>query len=295
LRSYAIIADSVKLKSHVYSICGAKGFRNMNDTAALNITARYIITELKKLPNVRVGKQTYDVGGKTSGHIIGSLGPQGAPHIIIGAHYDVCDEQAGADDNASGVAGLLELARLLSEQDTSRWKYCIDLVAYTLEEPPTFRTPAMGSAVHARSLYENKVDVAGMISIEMIGYYSSERHSQRYPVGFLKLFYGSRGNFITVVKKMHGGRFVRRFTRGFRHGGNIITKVFAAPKWVPGIDFSDHLNYWAYDWDALMITDTSFYRNIRYHEKTDLPETLDYGKMSFVVSNIFKSISGMAK
>ncbi len=294
-RCEGIMADSILLKEHVYKITGDKGFRNIDDTAALNRTSNYIINELVKLHVPAVHLQPYEVNGKTYQNIVTSFGPEHAPRIIIGAHYDVCDNQPGADDNASGVAALLELARLLSHEKTDQWKYRIDLVAYTLEEPPSFRTKNMGSAVHAKETFDNYLHVAGMISIEMIGFYKAEKHTQHYPLGFLKWFYGSRGNYITVVKKLKSGRFTRQFTRRFRHGDNMITKVFSGPQWIPGMDFSDHLNYWAYGWDALMITDTSFYRNSNYHEKTDRPETLDYSRMCYVVTNMFNAISGMAQ
>ncbi len=287
-------ADSVLLKKYVYSITGGSSFRNIDDTATLNRTSTYIRNELSKYAQ-NVQTQTYYVKGKEYRNIIASYGPENAPRIIIGAHYDVCDDQAGADDNASGVAGLLELARLLSKEDARQWQYRIDLVAYTLEEPPSFKTANMGSTVHAKYLADAHIPVKGMISIEMIGYYKDARHTQQYPLGFFKWFYGTRGNYITVVKKLHAGKFVRQFTRGFKHGDNIITKVFAAPAWVPGVDWSDHLSYWAYGWQALMITDTSFFRNANYHQKTDTPDTLDYARMSFVVTNLFNSLSKMAK
>ncbi len=287
------VADSAILKTHVYQITGSKGYRNFYDTNALNITASYIFNELERATGQTIARQSYTVKGKTYSNIIASFGPADAPRIIIGAHYDVCDNQKGADDNASGIAALLELARLLSLEPTTNWKYRIDLVAYTLEEPPSFRTQNMGSAVHAKALSDNNVNVAGMISIEMIGFYKDARHTQHYPVGFLKWFYGSRGNFITVARKLKGGKFTRRFTHRFKHGGNIVTKVFKAPKWLPGIDFSDHLNYWAYGWDALMIIDTAFYRNANYHEATDTPDTLDYARMSYIVTNLYNAISSM--
>ena len=287
-------ADSVLLKNHVYTITGTRSYRNIDDTATLNKTRSYIQQQLGKYAK-EATLQTYTVNGKQYSNVIASYGPENAPRIIIGAHYDVCDEQAGADDNASGVAGLLELARLLSKEDASAWKYRIDLVAYTLEEPPSFKTSNMGSTVHAQYLADNHIPVLGMISLEMIGFYKDAKHTQQYPLGFFKWFYGSRGNYITVVKKLHAGKFCRRFTRGFKHGDNIITKVFSAPKWVPGVDWSDHLSYWAKGWQALMITDTSFFRNANYHQKTDTPETLDYSRMSFVVTNLFNTLSKMAK
>lgn len=294
LSSYAGGADPVLLRTHVNTMCNTRGWRNIEDTATLNRSRRYIQAQLGAYcTNVQL--QTYTVAGKQYSNVIASYGPADAPRIIIGAHYDVCEQQAGADDNASGVAGLLELARLLQKEDAGNWKYRIDLVAYTLEEPPSFKTENMGSTVHARMLCESKIKVAGMISLEMIGFYRDAKHTQRYPLGMFKWFYGSRGNYITVVKKLHGGGFVRRFTRSFRHGDDIITKVFAAPKWVPGVDWSDHLSYWAYGWPALMITDTSFFRNANYHQPTDTPDTLDYKRMGFVVDDVLRALQRMAK
>ena len=294
-----ICADSILLRAHVYKITGSKGYRNIDDTFTLNKAASYIQSELAGNCN-NVHLQTYHIAGNDGGiksyhNVIASFGPENAPRIIIGAHYDVCDQQAGADDNASGVAGLLELSRLFSKGDHQHWKYRVDLVAYTLEEPPSFKTQNMGSAIHAKYLADSNISVKGMISIEMIGYYKDAKHSQHYPLGFFKWFYGSRGNYITVVKKMHASKFCHQFTKSFKHGDNIITKVFSSPKWVTGVDWSDHLSYWAKGWAALMITDTSFFRNANYHQPTDTPDTLDYQRMSFVVTNLFLTISKMAK
>ena len=180
--------------------------------------------------------------------------------MVVGAHYDVCGNQPGADDNASGVAGLLELARMLSD---CQLKYRIDLVAFALEEPPYFRSPSMGSYIHAKSLADNQIRVKGMISLEMIGYFTEKKRTQEYPVGILKLFYGNRGNYITVVRKFSDGKFSRRFTRSFRDA-KLPVKSFQGPRFLPGIDYSDHLNYWNHGFSAVMITDTSFYRNKNY-------------------------------
>lgn len=177
-------ADSAILRKHVYTMCGTPAFRNIDDTATLNRTCRYIQQELGKYAG-KTELQAYTVNGKEYYNVIASYGPADAPRIIVGAHYDVCDAQAGADDNASGVAGLLELARLIAKEDTKNWKYRIDLVAFTLEEPFSFKTGNMGSTVHARWLAENNVQVAGMISLEMIGYYKDAKHTQQYPLGIL--------------------------------------------------------------------------------------------------------------
>lgn len=283
-------ADSVLLKKHVLALTGLPGHRNFADTAGLNKAAQYIYDNLKQYSD-SVAVQTYEVKDKKYHNIILSFGPANAPRIVVGAHYDVCGDRPGADDNASGVAGLLELARLLNKADTRNWKHRIDLVAYTLEEPPVFRTKGMGSAVHAAYLKENHIPVKGMVCLEMIGYYRDGRNTQHFPAGIFKLFYGSRGNFITVVRKLKGGPFTRKFTRKFKHTHGLRTKVFKGPVWIEGIDFSDHLNYWAGGWEALMLTDTSFYRNDNYHEMSDTPDTLDYVRMASVVDKLYKALN----
>jgi len=285
-------ADVASLKNHVLALTSVPGHRNFTDTAGLNKAAQYIYDNLKQYSD-SVAVQTYVVKDRKYHNLILSFGPVTAPRIIVGAHYDVCGDRPGADDNASGVAGLLELARLLSKADMKNWKHRIDLVAYTLEEPPVFNTKGMGSAVHAAYLKENHIPVKGMVCLEMIGYYRHERHTQHYPVGILKLVYGTRGNFITVVRKLSGGPFTRKFTRCFKHGHGVRTKVFKAPVWVEGIDFSDHANYWAEGWEALMLTDTAFYRNGNYHEATDTPDTLDYTRMAAVVDKLYKALTSM--
>ncbi len=287
----AVSVDSAALHAHVLALAGMPGHtRNGADTASLNKAATYIYEQLRRHKD-SVEVLSYSLHDSLNYvNLIASYGPKDAPRIIVGAHYDVCGDQEGADDNASGVAGLLELERLLSGTDTKEWKYRIDLVAYTLEEPPYFRTRAMGSAVHAAYIAANKIPLRGMVSLEMIGYFRDGKHTQHYPAGLLKLFYSSRGNYITVVHKLHKGAFVRSFQKGFKRQRLVRTKKFGAPRILPGIDFSDHLNYWDRGWPALMITDTSFFRNANYHTKGDTPDTLDYGRMAAVVEQTFKAL-----
>ncbi len=279
-------ADSVILKKHVHSISNSKLFRSESNLIELNRVANYIFDEMK-LYSDSVSWQKYTVAQNEYKNIICSFGTENTERIIIGAHYDVCENQAGADDNASGIAGLLELCRLLKNQ---KLKYRIDLVAYTLEEPPFFRTTKMGSYVHAKYLFDNKIPVKGMICLEMIGYFDERKRTQDYPLGILKLIYGNRGNYITVVQKFYNGKFGRKTKRLMKRANDIRTKSFKGPKSLPGIDFSDHLNYWKFGYRAVMITNTAFYRNKNYHEKTDLPETLNYKKMAFVVDEVFETI-----
>lgn len=251
--------------------------------------ADYIKNDFEKYsPNISF--QGYKVNGEKYKNVIASFGSQNAKRIIIGAHYDVCGDQEGADDNATGVTALLELARMLKDE---KLNYRIDLVAYTLVEPPYFRTENMGSYVHAKSLKDEKADVCGMISVEMIGYFSDKEKSQDYPLGILSWVYGKKGDYMTLVKKMGSGEFVRKFIKNYHETNQLKTEIFSAPKSLTGIDFSDHLNYWNFGYNALMITDTSFYRNKNYHEKGDTLETLDLPKMANVIEGIFLSLLEM--
>ncbi|GAB1462666.1 M28 family peptidase [Pedobacter sp.] len=238
-----------------------------------------------------VSFQEYQVNGKTYKNVLCSFGTKNQQRIIVGAHYDVCGNQEGADDNASGVVGLLELARQLKDQKLNKR---IDLVAYTLEEPPYFRTEYMGNYVHAKYLSENNIEVFGMLSVEMIGYFKDEKHTQDYPLSILSWFYGNKGNYITLVNKFNKGKFARKFSKSFKKSKAIKTKKFTGPKALGGIDFSDHLNYWNFGYSALMITDTSFYRNKNYHKKTDKLETLDINRMAKVIDGNYLALLNLS-
>jgi Zn-dependent M28 family amino/carboxypeptidase len=261
--------------------------RNYQHLASLNQAADYIKGELKAA-GARSTEQAYEVRGQTYRNLIGSFGPEDGPRLIVGAHYDVCGEQPGADDNGTGVAALLELARLLGQ--LRQLPYRIDLVAYTLEEPPFFRTKHMGSYVHARSLHEAGVPVRGMVALEMLGYYDDRKGSQRYPFGPLKWIYGSRGNYVTVAQKFGNGRFGRQFARHYKAAALLPVKRFKAPAWLPGIDFSDHLNYWQFNYSAVLLTDTSFYRNQHYHEPTDTLDRLDLRRLGLAVDAVLAAL-----
>lgn len=279
-------SDTTSIKNHLIYITKNNQYRNYQNIVALNQTASYIQSVFKQYTN-NIQLQKYYVNGQEYKNIIASFGTENTKRIIIGAHYDVCGNQEGADDNASGVVGLLELAKMLQNK---KLNYRIDLVAYTLEEPPFFRSEYMGSYIHAKSLFESKATIYGMISLEMIGFFKDSKHSQQYPIKPLSLFYGNKGNFITIVKKFNSGKFVKRFSKKFIKTNFIKTKKFTGPKQLPGIDFSDHLNYWMFNYSALMLTDTSFYRSPHYLQTSDQLETLDINRMAKVIDAVFETI-----
>lgn len=279
-------SDTTRIKELLIELTKTPQPRNYQHIDQLNQTAEFIYSYFRQYADT-VFYQTYQISGITYGNVVARFGDTINERLIIGAHYDVCGNQEGADDNASGIIGLLEIARMLSEQKQHK---NIELVAYTLEEPPFFRTEYMGSFIHAKSLKQSHAKISGMICLEMIGYFKEEKHTQDYPLGFLKLFYGSRGNYITVVNKFSKGKTARKFTKQMDHFAKLPVRKFNGPKSLTGIDFSDHLNYWKMGFSACMITDTAFYRNKNYHQKTDEMGTLNISKMAQVIDGIFLSI-----
>ncbi|MCI0347790.1 MAG: M28 family peptidase, partial [Acidobacteriales bacterium] len=168
-------------------------------------------------------------------------------------------------------------------------------VAYALEEPPHFRSAAMGSVQHARWLKEQKINVRAMLSLEMIGYFSDAEGSQRFPAPGMSLIYGKRGDFIVVAGRFTDVRLVRRVKRAMTSANDLPVHSINAMASVPGIDFSDHLSYWQQGFPAAMITDTAFYRNPHYHTAADLAETLDYRRMAQVVQQVYAAVLDLAK
>jgi acetylornithine deacetylase/succinyl-diaminopimelate desuccinylase-like protein len=254
---------------------------------SLNQASDYIENDFKKYCD-EVELQPYIVNGVSFKNVICRFKGKNPQKIIIGAHYDVAGEMPGADDNASGVSGIMELAYLI-KSNKLKPNNDIEIVAYTLEEPPVFKTKKMGSYIHANSI--NKASVKYMVSVEMIGFYSDELFSQKYPIPLLYLFFPLKGNFITIIGGLKEYLTIRDKKTLLQEGmGDLNILSFNAPPVLPGIDFSDHLNYWELGIEAYMLTDTSFFRNTNYHKETDTPETLNYKNMAQVVDGLYNLV-----
>lgn len=277
------------LKKHIQKLTAVVPARNYQNVEALNYVADYIENNFRSYCS-DVNLQRFHVGETEYKNVLCSFNIEKKQRIVIGAHYDVAGNQPGADDNASGVAGLLELARMLQEFASSS-PYRIDLVAYSLEEPPFFRSQSMGSYQHAKSLNKDNSIVKIMICLEMIGYFSIEEGSQSYPLPLLSSFYSDVGNYIMVVGNLGGVKETKK-VRALMRASSRELDVFSInlPFWIPGVDFSDHYNYWKFGFPAVMITDTAFYRNENYHLPSDTIETLNFYKMSAVVNAVFYSV-----
>jgi hypothetical protein len=283
--------ESSRLKTHVLKLSKDYFPRSYINTSNLDRCADYIRAHFKKA-GADTSMQEFMVLGKKYQNVIGFFGEKTGERIVIGAHYDARINTPGADDNASGISGLIELAYLVGNEKLNSG---IEFVAYTLEEPPFFGTEDMGSAHHARLLHDRKVKVKCLLALEMIGYFSDLPGSQSYPVPALRIFYPSKGNFIAIVGRLDQRKIVKKIKGLMKGATDLPVYSVNAPLVVPGIDFSDHRNYWQYGYDAVMITDTAFYRNREYHEPGDSAERLNYELMGKAVIQVFETIKGLAK
>lgn len=282
--------DAARLEIHVQKLSIEFSPRDESHIENLDRVALYIRNEFQQTGG-SVSEQQYRIEGRSYRNVIAQFGPESSERIIVGAHYDTAGPLPGADDNASGIAGLIELAQLLS---TRQLKTRVELVAFTLEEPPHFRTNGMGSAVHAESIRKQNAKVKTMICLEMIGYFSDAPDSQKFPLPILKAFYPSQGNYIGVVGRMGEGMLVREIKAAMRGASPLPVYSISAPSLIPGIDFSDQLNYWNAGYSAVMISDTAFYRNPNYHTKHDTADKLDYKRMAMVVEGVYAAVIKLA-
>lgn len=283
-------ANARRLKEYVTALSGELSPRDAGHPDNLDRVASFIQNKFGTFSN-HVEDQPFSVDSFTVRNISAFFGPETGERIVIGAHYDVAGPYPGADDNASGVAGLLELARLLTEDELPLQ---LELVSYPLEEPPYFYTRNMGSFVHANTLKENEVTVRAMLTLEMIGYFKDDPGSQTYPLFLLRPFYPSKGNFIAVVGKLFQRQIVKTTCKAMRDATPLPVESINAPLILPCIALSDHLNYWRAGFRAAMITDTAYYRNPNYHTALDTPDTLDYERMAHVVDGVKSAIYALA-
>lgn len=292
-----------RLREHVRRLTEDFYPRSFDTPENLQQAAVYIENEFRQA-GANVELQKFIVDGEIYFNVIAHFGPQNGPLTIVGAHYDSYVDSLmipssrkgydphthtpGADDNASGVAGLLELARLFKMFPPEKG---IDLVAYALEEPPNFKTEKMGSAVHAKMLKQSGRVVKMMIALEMIGYFNDEPGSQGYPVPFLKWIYPDTGNFIAVIGRLDDIPETRKIKAVMQGATDLPVYSINAIRAIPGLDFSDHQSFWNEDFPALMVTDTAFYRNLAYHQAGDTVDSLDYEKMTKVVQSVWLAIN----
>lgn len=282
----------LNLRKTVHKLSDEIGSRGYNQKDALDISIEYISSEFESY-GYDLNIQTYTVNDMKYQNIWvekkGAIFPDKV--LVVGAHYDTVTGTPGADDNASGVAGLLELARLLVDEPMDK---TVQFVAFTLEEPPFFRSRSMGSYVYAKGLKDKSANIEGMICLESIGYFLDDPGSQMYPLPFFRFFYPETGNFITFVSDLHSKKFLERAKASFKKGTDIPVESLSALSIVPGVDLSDHRSFWKFGYKALMVTDTAFYRNPNYHGPGDLADTLDYSRMAEIVLGLRMTVFELA-
>ncbi len=276
-----------RLQSHVSMIAGTIGERNIWHYLKLKAAENYIRDTFMEL-GYSVEEQSFDSEGREVKNLLAELPGNSNPEeiIVIGAHYDSVADSSGADDNSTGIAALLELARLLEQQKLPR---TVRFVAFVNEEQPFFQTETMGSLVNATQSQKRGEQIVAMLSLETIGYYSEELDSQRYPFPF-SFYYPSKGNFIGFVGNLGSRALVRQAIDSFRQHTEFPSEGVAAPSWIHGIGLSDHWAFWEAGYAAIMITDTAPFRYPYYHSLGDTPDKIDYPKTARVVNGIAKVI-----
>lgn len=284
-----------RLDRHVDRLAGLIGPRHLGRRGGLDAAAALIERELS-LPGLAVHRQTYRVSDAEVANIEGELkgiSPD-AGILVVGAHYDTVETSPGADDNASAVAILLEVARLLSGRS---FKRTVRFVAFTCEEPPYFCTGQMGSQIYARACRERDEPIVGMLCLEMLGYFTDRADSQNVPPEIprlLRWLFPRRGTFIAAVSNLPSWRLAWRFRCAFKRAVPFPLYTAVLPETVNAIRLSDNSSFWDQGYPALMLTDTSFLRNPNYHLPSDTPETLDYERMAQIARGLAGAVSSLA-
>jgi Zn-dependent M28 family amino/carboxypeptidase len=239
-----------------------------------------------------VREQAFTSSGRTVKNLEAELpgGSRKDEIVVVGAHYDSVTGTPGANDNASGVAALLALARSMRAHQPAR---TLRFVAFVNEEPPYFLSWEMGSRQYARAAKGRGERIRAMLSLETIGYYSDEPGSQAFPLPF-RMGYPEAGNFIAFVGNMGSRGLVREAVGSFRAHARFPSEGIAAPAAIPGIGWSDHWSFWQEGYAAVMVTDTAVYRYPRYHTGLDVPEALDYERMARVVAGLTHVVADLA-
>ncbi len=287
----ARLAD--RLGKHITVLSEEIGERNLWRDGTLDATADYIEETLHSM-GYAVSSQVYTVQATSVRNLEAVHGGTSLAEeiVLIGAHYDTFSDSPGANDNASGVAALIEVARLLAATPLAR---SVRFVAFVNEEAPFFYTWKMGSHRYARRAHERGDNITAMLSLETIGYYSDADGSQQYPNPVYAWLYPNTGNFIGFVGNLASRKLVRQCLGSFRRHSTFPSEGIAASGRMMGIHWSDHWSFWQEDYAAVMVTDTALFRYPHYHASTDLPDRIDYERLARVVEGLAKVTVDLAQ
>lgn len=275
-----------ELRADVQKLAGEIGERNMWHYPQLNAAADFIENSLTRA-GLHTRRDSYELRGQACHNIETEIAGARPEILLIGAHYDSVFGSPGANDNGSGVAATLALARRFAGRKT---EHTLRFVAFVNEEPPYFLSGEMGSLVYAGRCKARGDKISVMISLETIGYFSDAPNSQTYPSPGLGIFYPKVGNFIGFVSNVHSRALLRRVIALFRQHAKIPSEGAALPWFIPGVSWSDQWSFWKHGYPGIMITDTAPFRYPYYHSANDTPNKLDYDRFALVVSGMEKVI-----
>jgi Zn-dependent M28 family amino/carboxypeptidase len=266
-----------RLRQHLQYLSVSLGERCIFRPQNLKAAEDYVAREFESL-GYPVRRQAFICERvEVANVIVGHPDPRG--YYLLGAHYDTVAETPGADDNASGVAVLLEVARLTRGAPTPKpWAF----VGFTTEEPPVYFTPYMGSRVYAKEARKNRENLLGMLCLESVGYFVQEPNSQQIPLALKFLGYSTTGNYLGLVANWHSRPLLQKLEKALQAGSSLPVSSLAVPlggSFIPETRLSDHANFWDEGYQAVMLTDTAFLRNPNYHTPSDTIDTLNLDAM----------------
>jgi hypothetical protein len=285
------IALRTELTSDVQTLAGKIGERNFQHYNELKAAAEFIEHSFSAA-GLSPRRDRYEMRGQSFDNIEAEIRGDHPEIVLIGAHYDSVLGAPGANDNGSGVAAMLALARRFAGKSST---HTLRFVAFVNEEPPFFQTSQMGSFVYASRCKARGDQIRAMISLETIGYFSDTPGSQIYPLFGLGAFYPTTGNFIGFVGNVRSRALLRRGLAVFRQSAKVPSEGAALPSFIPGIAWSDQWSFWQHGYPSIMITDTALFRYPHYHAATDTPDKLDYDRFALVVSGVQKVIENLAE
>lgn len=283
---------STRLEKHVRYLAEEIGDRNVVSFEALEASFQYISAVLGEA-GYQVSTQEFEAMRATVKNIEVEIKGATLPDeiVVVGAHYDSALGCPAANDNATGVAAVLEIARSFANKTPDR---TVRFVAFVNEEPPFFQTEGMGSWVYARRCRQRNENIVAMITPETIGYYTDEPDSQHYPPPF-SLLYPSTGNFVAFVGNYASRDLIHQSISSFRKNASFPSEGIAAPGFITGIGWSDHWGFWQEGYPGLMVTDTAPFRYKHYHKTTDTPDKIDFDRMSRVVEGLNHVVTDLVK
>ncbi len=288
-----------KLRKDVAKLADEIGDRNVNTEYGNLCKAADFIEESFVEAGYKVSRQGYEVAlhgfkGRECYNLEVEITGSNKPDeiVVIGAHYDSLEGTTGANDNGSGVAALLTIARAFGDKQPVR---TLRFVAFTNEEPPFFQSDDMGSIVYARRCSERNENIVAMLSLETIGYYTDEEGSQDYPTGLMDFVFPTTGNFISFVSNIKSRKLLGNVTGSFRQYAKFPSVAAFLPEDIVGVGWSDQWSFWQYGYPAIMVTDTAPFRYPYYHTREDTPDKINYDRFAYLVDMLGKVVARLVE